>query len=272
MNKEEYLKHMNTREERLGPKSTDNKVFNLVEGGDKLDLFQPEPFAGIDTTGQTIEVDKSLHWTTGEMIGVYNNSDTDPEMKKIIEDRLALRGTYKEDISKYVPGQFESYETTILKEDTKHSPSYGVKIRFNPLDDAMVTNRRIPVYNEDGDYDVYGIASNKVKSNKRKTYRGSILNKEGDATGYSIVGDIGAGTSDLEHPVTDINRNPSSDYGYDTAESAKDIYSTSTFQPKHNSSFRGKRKRGYEIITPDKNVVFVPREDLGAFLTNIGAM
>ena len=159
----------------------------------------------------------------------------------------------------------------ILQEDMD-SPSYNVKIRFNPLDDAMVTYRRASVYDEDGDYDAYGIASNTVKSKKRKTYRGSILNKQGDDTGYSIVGDIGKETRGLDHPAEHINVNPSSDYGIDTGKSAKDIYNASIFKPKHNSRPTNQAKRGFEVTTPNGEVVYIDRKDLETFLTNIGAL
>ena len=40
MKREEYLKHMATREQRFGSKSVNNKAFDLVEGGEKINLFE----------------------------------------------------------------------------------------------------------------------------------------------------------------------------------------------------------------------------------------
>ena len=112
--RDKYLKHMESRKERLGSKSTDDKVFDLLEGGDKVNLFQPDAFAGIDTTGQNIDETKSAHWTVKEMFDIYRDPKTSPELKEIIQIRLAKRGIANEAVSAYEPGKYKNYETSIL--------------------------------------------------------------------------------------------------------------------------------------------------------------
>ena len=251
--RDKYLKHMESRKERLGSKSTDDKVFDLLEGGDKVNLFQPDAFAGIDTTGQNIDETKAAHWTVKEMFDIYRDPKTSPELKEIIQIRLAKRGIANEAVSAYEPGKYKNYETSILGEDDEET--YNVKIRFNPIDDTMVTDKRVDIMKGD-DTNPY-FKTSQITTKEKKKYRGKILGKDGNETGYTIVGDIGTSTSGEEHAI------PTSD---------DDVYGQEKFKLIHSGGPRKGEKRGYEVTTPDGEVVFIKRDDLETFLTNIGAM
>ena len=43
--------------------------------------YSYNPFAGIDTTGQTVSPDKTFNWTTEEMINIFRNPNTNEELK-----------------------------------------------------------------------------------------------------------------------------------------------------------------------------------------------
>ena len=216
-------------------------------------------FLGIDTTGQTVSPDKTFNWTTEEMINIFRNPNTNEELKNIIQGRIDTRGTRDEDIANYQPGQFESYTTSILEEPFESS--YNVKIKFNPLDDVLVTSRREPLYDKEN-FNKQQLGSNKAKAQKKKSYRGQIIGIDGKDTGYRIVGNIGKVTSGKDHPIESPNYNPSNSVDYGDA---------STFKIEANKGSRV-GKQGFEVTTPKGTVVYIDRKDLEVFLKNIGAM
>ena len=94
--RDKYLKHMESRKERLGSKSTDDKVFDEVEGGKSIDLFEDDREKKIED--MDIEDLSSL-------ANKFNMSKPMPTAKDIPEGTDDRRGWIAENTVHPITGQ-----------------------------------------------------------------------------------------------------------------------------------------------------------------------